>query len=33
VEISRAEFLVRLEAVLDRHVPIVLDRLAVSRLA
>ncbi len=33
VEMDRAEFLQRLEAVRDRHVPVVLDRLPVSRLA
>jgi leucyl/phenylalanyl-tRNA--protein transferase len=33
VDIPRAEFLSRLAAVQDRHVPIVLDRLPVSRLA
>ena len=33
VEMDRAEFLQRLEAVRDRHVPIVLDRLPVGRLA
>ena len=33
IETERAEFLRRLDAVRDRHVPIVLDRLAVSRLA
>jgi leucyl/phenylalanyl-tRNA--protein transferase len=32
VEMSRGEFLARLEAVRDHHVPIVLDRLPVSRL-
>ena len=31
-EMSRAEFLGRLAAVRDRHVPVVLDRLPVSRL-
>jgi len=29
---GRDEFLDRLEAVRDRHVPVVLDRLPVSRL-
>lgn len=33
VEVPREEFLDRLEAVRDRHVPVVLDRLPVSRLA
>ena len=33
VEVSRYEFLRRLDAVRDRHVPMVLDRLPVSRLA
>ena len=33
VEVPRAEFLRRLEKVRDRHVPVVLDRLAVERLA
>lgn len=33
VETDRADFLRSLEAVRDRHVPIVLDRLPVSRLA
>ena len=33
VEVPRVEFLVRLHAVRDRHVPILLDRLPVSRLA
>jgi leucyl/phenylalanyl-tRNA--protein transferase len=33
VEVPRAEFLRRLEAVRDRHVPVVLDRLPVDRLA
>ena len=32
VEVPRAEFLARLEAVRDRHVPIVRDRLPVGRL-
>ena len=32
VETARADFLERLEAVRDRHVPMVLDRLPVSRL-
>ena len=32
VEVPRAEFLARLQEVRDRHVPLVLDRLAVSRL-
>lgn len=33
VEISRTEFLARLEAVRERHVPVVLDRLPIDRLA
>jgi leucyl/phenylalanyl-tRNA--protein transferase len=33
VEVPRTDYLGRLEAVRDRHVPIVLDRLPVSRLA
>ena len=33
VETARAEFLEMLEAVRDQHVPVVLDRLPVSRLA
>ncbi len=33
VEVPRAEFLARLAAVRDRHVPVVLDRLPVIRLA
>ena len=33
VEVPRAEYLSWLEAVRDRHVPVVLDRLPVSRLA
>ncbi len=33
VEVTRDEYLSRLEAVRDRHVPMVLDRLPVSRLA
>jgi leucyl/phenylalanyl-tRNA--protein transferase len=33
VELGRAEFLTRLEAVRARHVPVLLDRLPVSRLA
>ena len=33
VEIARDDFLARLEKVRDRHVPVLLDRLPVSRLA
>jgi len=33
VEVPRAEFLARLEAARDRHVPVVVDPLPVSRLA
>ena len=33
VEVARDEYLARLHAVRDRHVPVVLDRLPVSRLA
>jgi leucyl/phenylalanyl-tRNA--protein transferase len=33
VEVPRAEFLRRLEAVRDHHVPVILDRLPVDRLA
>lgn len=33
VEVPRSQFLRRLEAVRDRHVPVVVDRLAVDRLA
>jgi len=33
VEVPRAEYLVSLSAVRDRHVPVVLERLPVSRLA
>jgi leucyl/phenylalanyl-tRNA---protein transferase len=33
VDVPRAEFLRRLETVRDRHVPLVLDRLPVDRLA
>jgi len=33
VEMPRAEFLARLDSVRDRHVPVALDRLPVSRLA
>lgn len=32
-EVNRADFLVRLKAVRDDHVPVVVDRLPVSRLA
>ena len=33
IQVPRAHFLRRLERVRDRHVPVVLDRLAVERLA